>query len=401
MRAKFEGTPRPHYDPYDWDRDRVDEQCEHLRLAEQFGSLIPGERKSFHSLIAGAIPYAEQLELDLTASDHRAAIRLQLARKIEEEVFPLTRPRWLDAYPLRLRSARLRGCYGYSLSASKWVVMWDDKAGLSRLCPDDAREEAMRLRRRVQGKLEELQAAGRTLTYAVFTLPNFAPGKLRAGMAQIFKRFKALLKRTDAIEGSLAVLEAPLGQSRDWNVHLNVIAVTRGLLDYKRIRALWHWNVEFRKLSNAPGAIGGALTELIKYAVAATSAKSHDAAHSRAPPMLEWSGPELAEWLHAFHGFRRTRTYGELYGLPPPPKEDLNPIAWVGQVSYERGRYVQRLHLLDSIQEDKSTPGATPLQRFVAGLKRNRDAADRWEAVERDYPSAFRPASQRDDLLIK
>ena len=78
--------------------------------------------------------------------------------------------------------------------------------------------------------------------------------------------------------------------------------------------------------------------------------------------MLDWTGPELAEWLEAFHGFRRTRTYGVLYRLPKP-EPDVGPIVWVGRVSMECGRYVHSCPLLDSIPEDKSLH-LSPLERF-------------------------------------
>jgi hypothetical protein len=172
-----------------------------------------------------------------------------------------------------------------------------------------------------------------------------------------------VLKRFPQIKGALCVLEAPLGQARDWNVHLNVIFVSRGFVNWGELRAAWHWNMEIRRLTKAPGAIAGALTELIKYAVAATVSKSEDhARRSPAPPMLECSGPELAEWLCAMHGFRRTRTYGVMYRLPEM-ESDIGPIVWLGQVRMERGRYVHRIPLLDSIPEDKSYP-LSPLERY-------------------------------------
>lgn len=381
---------------------------EGLRAAATFGSVLRAGALtvSYAALIPHAYQLSQQLELELPAYAERAAIRQALGLKIRDEVLPIYSPRWLERVPSRLMLARRTGCFGVPLSTGKPIVYWDLKAGLSRLCPDDAREEAMRLRRRVQPKLEELQASGHQLTYAVFTMPNFAPGKLRNGMEAIYRRFKALLKARNSfgepmfpeIKGALCVLEAPLGRARDWNVHLNVILVTRGFLNWGTLQNRWHWNVDLRKLSSAPGAIGGALTELIKYAVAATVAKSQKKAedYSRAraasateasavaaptqepgakvrsaglasnraqgeplpyaPPMLEWSARELAEWLEAFHGFRRTRSYGELYGLQDPDPEDLGPIAWLGTVRLVGGVYVHRLHLLDSIPGDKSAP---------------------------------------------
>src|SRR5262249_48375599 len=125
--------------------------------------------------------------------------------------------------------------------------------------------------------LEALQASGHGLHYAVFTSPNAAPGQLRKEMVRLCRRFRdTILKSGDfpEVKGALCVLEAPLGSQREWNVHLNVILVVKGFLDYKKLRRLWHWNVELQPLAKGPGVVKGALCELIKYAVAATVAKS-------------------------------------------------------------------------------------------------------------------------------
>jgi hypothetical protein len=172
----------------------------------------------------------------------------------------------------------------------------------------------------------------------------------------------------------VSVLEAPLGESRDWHVHLNVILVVRGFLNWGQLRERWRWHLNVQKIAAAPGAIGAALTELIKYAVSATVAKSADHAHrgkSRAPPMLEWTPAELVEWLRAMHGFRRTRSYGALYGLKKPEADDVGPIAWIGRVTLQGGRYVYDCPLLRSIPEDKSHPSDRRLawEKYYQRLK--------------------------------
>lgn len=347
--------------PLELDSDRFELRAQQAAEAGEFGAVFrdrEGETHSYAALAPAAAAAEEQLELELPGYSERAMIRRRLADQIEGLEAP---EQWIRAYPDKLRLARQSGQWGIRLNSGKPVVFWDSKAGLSRLCPDDAREESMRLRRRVQPELERLQESGQRVTYAVFTMPNSQAGELRKGMQGIFKRFRALLQRADfpQITGALAVLEAPLGSSRDWNVHLNVLFAHKGFVDWGRLRAAWHWNVEFRLLPKAPGAIGGALAELIKYAVAATVAKSaqhRDDGRSPAPPMLEWSAGELLEWLRAFHGFRRTRGYGALYGLEAPEREEVGPVAWLGSVSLQGGRYKVRSALLDSIPEDKSRP---------------------------------------------
>ena len=397
-----------------------------LREAARFGSTLTGEdarTRSYASLLPAALKHAEQLEREeLPGYTARALIRERLAEKIEREVLPLSTARWLERYPMRLRTARQSGSYGVTLDTGRPVVFWDAKAGLSRLCPDDAREESMRLQRRYAPTLEAWTECSRThrLTYMVFTKPNSARGSLRAGMEKIFADLKRIVLKSGefpAIKGALAVLEAPLGAARDWNVHLNVLVMHDGFVDWGKLRRLWHWNVHMQALPRAPGAIGAALRELIKYAVAATVAKSEykgeahvgiynpdargaggdtrsgvgadigsdgqlsqhpaagacldhsdvragDAAPGRhAPPMLRWSGAEVLEWLEAFHLFRRTRSYGALYDLEAPEPEALGPVAWLGRIQWHGGRYWHRLALLDSILEDKSALDEGPQDR--------------------------------------
>jgi len=382
-------------EPFDVRRDRLDYyrwlQTEQLK---EFGATFTdqhGETRSYAAWAPTALEAQGQLELDLPGYHKNHLIRQRLADRIEQRVLTICSALWLHKYVDRLRRARWSGAYGYSLSKGKAVVFWDDKAGLSRLCPDDAREEAMRLQRRVLDPLEALQADGHALHYCVFTTPNAAPGGLRAEMVRIGRRFREIFKAKNKhgelmfpeVKGALCVLEAPLSGARDWNVHLNVILVVKGYLDYQKLQRWWHWNVEMRKLPVGHGVVRGALTELIKYAVAATVAKSAEKAaaaeldaagendsHRRTPPppMLEWSGEELLEWLKAMRGFRRTRTYGCLFRLKKPKAEDLGQIVWLGRVDMATDRYRLSSTLLDSIPEDKFS---------------GRDLRERYEALKR------------------
>ncbi len=373
--------------------DRFELRQQQIDDSAEFGKVFTdpaGETHSYAAYAPTALEAQEQMELELTGYSLREMIRRRLADRIDQ-VGILERREghgidvWLEHLTTRLRNARQKGQFGVRLDSGKPIVYWDDKAGLSRLCPDDAREEAMRLRRRVLPTLEALQAEGHQLHYAVLTTPNAPAGELRAEMSSIFLRLRRLIKAKDAdghrlfpqIKGALCVLEAPLGCARDWNVHLNVIFVTKGFFDWKALRKQWHWDVHMRLLPKGAGAIGAALTELIKYAVAATVSKSaeHLAREGRAPPppMLEWTPAELREWLYAMKGFRRTRSYGALYGLAKPEPEEVGPVVWLGSIAFQRGRYVCSVPLLSSIPEDKSS---------------GRSGADRWLALIR----ALKPA---------
>jgi hypothetical protein len=386
-------------EPHDVARDRRDyyRYLETERSTEFGATFTDQQRNEVHSFAhwaPTAIEAQEQLELGLPGYSKNHHIRQRLSSVLVERALPEAQSqgrgsRYVENCAKRLKHARWSGAVGYSLGKSKSIVFWDEKAGLSRLCPDDAREEAQRLSRKVLGPLEALQSAGHALHYCVFTTPNAAPGRLRKEMVDICKRFRRVIlkskwpdgsPRFPEIKGALCVLEAPLGGARDWNVHLNVILVVDGYLDYKKLRSYWHWDVHARPLAVGPGVVKGALTELIKYAVAATVAKSAEKALESdgggggeekrvpPPPMLEWSGRELLEWMLAMRGFRRTRTYGRLFRLPKPEAEDLGQIVWLGRVDHNGQGYSLSSRLLNSIPEDKST-GLTPMERWLALLQ--------------------------------
>jgi hypothetical protein len=371
--------PEPVIQELDFASDPYIERARAIERAGVFGEVYrdeDGEAHSFAALAPVALEAHEQLSLDLSGYNERHLIRAALAEKLEREVNPGAPETWLHKYPERLRMARLSGQSGLRLRDGKMIVYWDNKAGLSRLCPDDAREEAMRLRRRVLPRVRELRDDGHRMLYAVFTMPNSAAGSLRRGMETICERFRALLKARDAdgapvfpqIKGALSVLEAPLGASRDWNIHLNVIMPTRGFVDFAELRQRWGWNVHLRWIGDKPGQFEAAFSELIKYAVAATVAKSAEHAQdgkTRAPPMLDWTRDELLEWLRAMKGFRRTRAYGALYKLDQPDREDTGPILWLGNVRFSGGSYVHSVSLLDSIPEDNFR-GLSKIERWQA-----------------------------------
>lgn len=296
-------------------------------------------------------------------------------------MIPICGAKWIHNYVDRLRGARKSGALGFNLKTGKYVRFWDTKAGLSRYCPDDAREEAMRINRKYLPALAAAQSAGSNLYYGVLTSPNAAAGGLRTEMARLFKRFRKLTKakwpdgslRFPEIQGALVVQEAPLGRMRDWNVHLNVVFVVDGYLDYGKLRSWWHWDLHIEKLPEGENAIRGALTELIKYAVAATVAKSADkaaAGEAHAPPMLEWTGSELLEWMRAMRGFRRTRSYGVLFGVKKPEREEVGNIVWLGTFTSRGGGRGFDVYsaLLRSIPEDKSS-GLSPAQRWMALIR--------------------------------
>lgn len=432
-------------------RDRELEVERSHRFAEPYRR-EDGTRGNLADLIPELYQVNKQFELKLGSMTKRSLVRLELAHAIETKVLGLTDNMWIWSLPDRLRAARKSFCLGFRPSDGRQRVAWDNKAGLSRICPDDAREDSRRMQRRVIDPLLEMKKNGRQVTYCVFTLPNYQPGELRKGIKAIYKRFGALLKKRaggklkwDQVEAAMCVLEAPLARDRTWNVHLNVLLVHRGFLDYGELRKDWHWNVEFQRVTGGREELEKSLREIIKYSARAVAEKSQCqntstvsgisaarlAAHagnsysptaasptpptaapgqadllgvplpprnefSRAelgaaasssaeplptatrqeggqaassssspgpPAMCDWTGEELLEWLTAFRGFRRTRTYRALYRLAKPAKDSLVGYLWLGKGEWVNSGWRIRLGPLDSIPGDKSTtPDA--LERF-------------------------------------
>jgi hypothetical protein len=264
--------------------------CE-LADSTKFGEVIrndAGETLSYASLAPAALAAQEQLELELPRCSKNVAIREEFADRIEHRLIPYYRANglpwhWCQSHPERLRSARKEGFQLLDLDTGKRTMCWKRKAGLARVCPDDAREESARMVRRYLPAILEAQKKGYTIYNGVLTSPNAAPGGLRKEMHAIFRKFRRLTKakypdgskRFHEIKGTLLVQEAPLGRSGDWNVHLNVILIVDGYLNFGKLRNWWHWNLHLNKLPEGHIALRGALAELIKYAATAVVSKSH------------------------------------------------------------------------------------------------------------------------------
>ena len=207
----------------------------------------------------------------------------------------------------KMLSCRQGGPFGLN-ELGKLVVAWDEKCSHSKLCPDEARHEAQRLRERYMHHLAERKRQGCRVYKAVLTLPNYPGGRLLEGQRHIFSKFRnRLMRRREkfGIEGALAIMENPLGKHRDWNIHLNVVFVCRRWLSYKDLRAEWGAQLDVREVRNLDEAGQAALfNELVKYAVRPVPDKSSDPKHkSDAPAMIEWTGAEGLEWWKATHGF--------------------------------------------------------------------------------------------------
>lgn len=228
---------------------------------------------------------AAQMELQLPEMNERAHAREVFSDFLERVVLPATDSRSIHRIPATLRTVRKR-CDRWVLPATgKQISRWDAKAGMPLLCPDDARDEANRIKRRYVPVIVEAVKRGCSVHFCVFTIDNPPPGKLRLGIHKLHRKQRSIWRackgrdRPFPIIGGISVLEAPLGGYRDWHPHLNVILICDGYLDYEKLRARWGCNAHFEPISTSrkpasQAKVKAAVRELIKYAVQTVPEKS-------------------------------------------------------------------------------------------------------------------------------
>lgn len=251
----------------------------------------------------------------------------------------------------RMRNCRRSGSVGARPDGGA-IVAWDSKCGDSRLCPDEAREEANRISKiyTTAMMLWQAQHPKHRVFYAVITEENIPRGQLAQGKREQFLKLRQLLdkgyahapftplkrvylngrwhyvkvtkgeyfKAWDNLHGVLAVQEDPLSARGDWNVHTNLILCVKGEFDYAHFRHAWGKNVEIKEIPRKDkDALRRALMEVIKYSAKHTGMKSHEKHDDgeAAKGLLDWDDEALLEWVRAQNNFRRTRSYGVLYGV--------------------------------------------------------------------------------------
>lgn len=318
---------------------------------------IDWSRDDLHRLLQ----VVDQQRLEFAEEDSHANVRLAVARYIESTVMPHCADPRLWQMPMRLREARQTGTIMYRRSDQHFVTIWDTKAGVPLLCPDDSREEGMRVARRYIPTIAAWRNNGKAVHKLVLNPPNIPRGELAQGMRALCKTFNEIFLKSGRfpeIKGALVALEAPLSVRGNWNVHLNVILLCDGFLDYKKVSSAWGHQFDAYRLRGDQTAIEAALREVIKYAAQAMPSKS--AEHKRrgmseAPALVEWPPDAFIEWWEAHQRFRRTRSYGLLFGLEKPEPESLDDFVSIGTVHHDGTKLVRRFALLDSIPGDKST----------------------------------------------
>lgn len=326
------------------------------------GTPLPTEGEALERLLASRA--RNELEKK-PAHEYRCHVRQSTAQYLERVVLPARADPKLQNMVQRLASARLGGSMLYRAIDQRWMWMYDSKAECPLLCPDDAREEGDRLRRRYLPHLLDWASQPRRSVHSiVFTWPHAAAGGLAARMRSLLLDVAQLLKSTPDVVGSLLVEESPLSAARNWNVHVNaIVMVDAPVLDYQELRRRWHWQLEARKVEGDEDELHAALRELLKYPVQAMPSKSleHSASTTEsqnvtpAPALTQWTAAEFLEWWDAHQRFRRTRSYGRLHGISKPPPESVEGFVVVGWFHMWQGRLYART-LLDSIQGYNSQP---------------------------------------------
>lgn len=327
----------------------------------------------------------------------RAAVREAVASYLLHQVWPwAVRDRGFEGakeYLLHgqaLEDARKSGLWGvdphqaFVEDRPRRSIMWTGRAGLVKLCPDDARNEAQRVATMYGERLKYCDLGGYVLRYVVLSMPNYPQHHLGAGIDDIKLRFKEKITHALAnggvarnmredgrlfpdLVGALACIEAPLSgryledPSNAWNVHLNAILVFKpskdqpfGRPDYEPIRAAWGADAHFAMIPQGDeDATAAALRECIKYPLQTVAEKSSRRKVKRdrfgnvltpAPPLIEWPPELFDEWWRAFKGVRRAWSCGLLYSrkmrfsdelvieLSKPAKRDPDRLEFFGTV---------------------------------------------------------------------
>lgn len=325
---------------------------------------------------APAADYTAELEALFVPYAERRRAELALADMLDNAGWQAlnANPSWAYDYGSlvsRMRACRQAGSWGIAGDGSA-RVLWDDKCGLTRLCPDEAREEAVRFAERYTPALEGWRAArkGRALHYSVLTWPNIARGALAEMKRAMATSVRAWLKlpELEGVAGAVCAQEDPLSASGEWHIHTNLILAVEGRFVWGDARRAWYrltrklfpqsqsdFQVHFSRIRNARTAVA----ELLKYSVkhvtggggsgmgqgkiaAPRASGAAESAQKAAPGLADWPPDAFAEWWTAGLRFRRSRSYGCLYRVKTPEKAEkaeTDQTRWLGRVQWQSGFY--------------------------------------------------------------
>ncbi|MCH8059341.1 MAG: hypothetical protein IIA11_02670 [Proteobacteria bacterium] len=254
--------------------------------------------------------------------------------------------RVLHKISLDMYACRTSGHFGIG-THGKPIIAWDSKCSQARLCPDESRHQAQRLFERYNNTIiDHVRKGGRV--YKLWpTLPNYRLGRLLEGKRYIFKRWRNRIVRPQknkknkfGHDGSLVIQEDPLSAAHYWNVHLNVIMLTRSRLDFWAVREAWGCNIEMREHQVfTEKGMHNLFNEMVKYSVQPVPAKSIEKKRTKAPAFTEWTPAEALEWFKAGVRFHRVRSYGTLYGVGKPERPQVRPLYWLGVLRWQPTGY--------------------------------------------------------------
>lgn len=273
-----------------------------------------------------------------TTYRQRREIEARLADYLDEHAEAFALVRELREAPAKLRACRRAGVWGERSEGgrSKLVMGWDFKCGMTRLCPDESRAEQRRLVRRYKPAAlawVKEKPALRRIQKGVVTWPNIPAGELAPMKRRMCKEFSAFVKLFPTIKGVLVSQEDPLGAGGEWNLHMNIVLLIEGRIDWLALIEQWtartrhlfptceagHFQIRMRELPrHNEHELDAALREVIKYPV-----KHQD--------MRGLEPNRFLEWWNAGLRFRRTRSYGVLFRIEEV-KRERGEVVWYGRV---------------------------------------------------------------------
>ncbi|NVK21809.1 MAG: hypothetical protein HWD86_04780 [Kangiellaceae bacterium] len=292
----------------------------------------------------------EQVDKDLNRYSAKKQVLNDVSTYLSERVCP-DYPEYTKL-AFKLATAREKGCLGRNPDG-KLVCAWDNKANSSLLCPFDSNTETKRLIDRYLPPVTSyLKRWNTRIYYVVLSCPHFEQGDLEKGKRLMFKNFANLLRKApmSMVQGALARQEDPLSVGRKWNVHLNAFLLTHGDMPPALIRKQWSdyygqdVQVYVKRINGNLNQMQDAFLEAFKYSAQLVPNKSIAKSKNRnscAPAFVDYEPQEAHEWLSANKGFRRTRSYGLLYKIPPRATDEAigQQTEWIGVIRYKTNGY--------------------------------------------------------------
>ncbi len=132
-----------------------------------------------------------------------------------------------------------------------------------------------------------------------------------------------------------------------------------------------------------------------------TDSRPQGVSHAAPPAMCDWSGQELLEWLQAFRGFRRTRTYKQLFRLPKPEPDSLAGYLWVGTGKWvEKGYRTEvgpfsRYRVISRQRPTISKGGSSGYRASKASRHRSHDGSSQHDRPENPLSATVLRGSER------